>query len=146
MAWITPVTDRESGAARMTHTDMNRIVGNINHLRALAIEKGKTIDQEPISKASWIRDDIITVLQWREILNLLFELARAVNYSYTIEPDDGMNYLNINNIEAISAGIYTLLEQTADEARLNHWIGEGENYDRQMIYSGDPINAGGDYN
>lgn len=146
MAWITPVTDRASGAARMTYADMNRIVGNINHLRNLAIEKGKTISLPPISKTSWIRDDIITTSQWYEILNLLLEIARAIDYVYPVEPDDKMNYLNINNVESISLTILALLEQSADDSLLNHWIGDGNDYPRQRIYSGDPVNAGGEYN
>lgn len=144
MAWIEPVTDRTDGSARMTYVDMNRIVGNINYIRELARTSGRTVPGSDISKTSWIRDDIITVAQWAEILDALITVANAVGYSYETEPDASMYYININNIENMTFAVYTILMSSSDNERLNHYI--GDRFGSLYRYAGDPFNAGGEYN
>lgn len=149
-SWIEPVTDRTDGSARMTYIDMNRITGNINLIRELARSEGRTIPGSDISKTSWIKNDIITIQEWTELLNALNTVAQAVGYSPGTNPDYSMYFQNINIIESITLAVYTILINDSDDARLNHYVGDQlpQAYTQtpHYLYAGEPFNAGGDYN
>lgn len=131
--WQTPVTDRSSGEARMTVNDMNRITQNINYLR----EKGRSLgfvfgESTDTAKTSWIYNDIISVAQWKDILQALTGLARGVGYSYTTEPSNNMTYQNINNVESITLGVAERLRLLESQAALTH-------YTDTEVYAGDAV-------
>ena len=142
MAWITPVTNRTDGTARMTYTDMERITGNIAYLYDLCQDQGIPIAGSRISKTTWIRNDIITVAQWAEILTCLANARDAVGYPAQ-DPTDQMTWDNINEVERITAAVYGAIQAYEHMARLNHYVGDmlGSDY----RYAGDDFNAGGRY-
>lgn len=129
--WQQPVTDRSSGEARMTVQDMNRITQNINYLR----ERGRGLgfvfgESTDTAKTSWIYNDIISVAQWKDILQALTGLALGVGYSYSAAPDYNMTYQNINNIEKITLGVAERLRLLEGQGALTH-------YADTEVYAGD---------
>lgn len=106
MAWVTPVTNRSSGASRMTYLDMNRITGNINFVYDLITERGFVITGGKVSKDSWTRNDIIEKTFWESMLTVLSNICSAVSYVPGTSPTNVMGYANINNIEAITLALY----------------------------------------
>lgn len=136
--WITPVIDRNDGSARMTYDDMERITGNLEWLFDECTDQGIPISGPVISKTSWIRNDIITVGFWAELLDCLANVCTAVNYTAQVTPDDAMTYQNINNVEKIELECYDILNAYDYIPRLNHYVGDPH-------YAGDDINMGGRY-
>lgn len=106
MAWITPVTNRTNGSARMTHLDMNRITGNINFLYDYLTELGFTISGPKVSKDSWTYNDIISKTFWESMLTVLSNVCAAISYTPGTSPTNAMTYQNINIIESISLAVY----------------------------------------
>lgn len=144
MAWITPVTDRADGSARMEYGDMNRITGNIAYLYDKCVEQGITIAGSRISKTEWTQNDIITVAFWTELLTCLTNARNAVGYTPAENPSDAMRYDNINNVEAISYAVYEILAAYDRLANMNHYVGD-KLADGGYLRAGDDFNAGGRY-
>lgn len=92
MAWIEPVTNRTSGAARMTYNDMTRIAGDVAFLQT------DILGAATISKTTWYQNDIITVELWHEILDAITELGNTTGTTL-LDMSDYMGYDNINNVE-----------------------------------------------
>ena len=106
MAWITPVTDRQTGLSRMTYDDMNRITGNINYVYDLVASLGKTITGGKVSQTVWTQDDILTTTFWASMLDVLSNVCAAAEYTPAVTPTGAMEYQNINNIETITLYLY----------------------------------------
>ena len=136
--WITPVTDRASGSARMTYKDMNRITGNLVWLYEYLTEQGVTVSGSAYSKTDWTQNDIVTVAQWTELLTCLSNVCSAIGYQPETNPTDTMSYTNINNVETIELVCHDMATILDDLARMNHWVGD-------PLRSGDDFNAGGFY-
>lgn len=137
MAWVTPVTDRTGGSARMTYEDMNRITGNIAYLYDLCQSAGITISGSRYSKTSWTQNDIITKDNWTELMTCLSNAKRAVNYTAST-PSNRMRWDNINAVERQTLAVYSIINSYEKLPRMNHWVGD-------PLYAGDPVNAGGRY-
>lgn len=137
--WITPVTDRKDGTARMTNIDMNRITGNLDYLFTdLLPSKGFTPLGATVKKTSWTQNDIIGATDWEDILDVLDRLITASGFEQKESVTNAMYYQNINTLEEYTLAIYRIALYTKTDASLNHWIGD-------PFYSGDEINAGGLY-
>lgn len=136
--WVTPVTNRTDGTWRMTYIDMNRITGNLDYLFNVLPGKGFRPAGETVKKTSWTQNDIITIDDWADILSVLGALAAAVSYTPDQDPDTMMSWDNINNVESITWEIYKTGAYSPETKNINHWIGD-------LIFAGDPVNAGGDY-
>lgn len=136
--WRPPVTDRNDGSARMNYDDMERITGNLEWLYDECVDQGITISGSAISKTSWIRDDIITVTFWAELLDCLENVCTAVSYTAQVTPDASMTYTNINLVETIELECYDILNAYDYIPRLNHYVGDD-------LYAGDDFNMGGRY-
>lgn len=141
--WTEPVTTRASGSERMTYEDMNRITVNLAWLYSQCGELGITVQGSIISKTNWIRNDIITVAQWAEILACLDNICEAIDYTKQTEPDDMMTYSNINNIEEIELDCYMILASYEAIPNMNHYI--GDKLGTAYRYAGDDFNSGGRY-
>lgn len=109
MAWITPVTDRQTGLSRMTYEDMNRITTNINKVRWLLVASGYTPGGSDCPKTSWTQNDIITAEDWSAILSALSGACTPIEYVPETEPTSAMTYQNINNVESITVYIHEYL-------------------------------------
>lgn len=108
MAWIEPVTDRQSGGSLMTYEDMNRITGNVAYLQEALLGSAT------MSKTIWTQDDFVTVAIWHEIIDSVDEMADmlgAVNLGMT----DEMIYTNINYVESLCLQIYNALNNQVED-------------------------------
>lgn len=149
MAWVTPVTDRTSGAARMTYLDMNRITGNLVWLYEECVRQGIAITGTPFPKTEWAQNDIIfgnvssIRWNWYVVLSRLSNIYRAVGYAPSTVPNFDMTYENINNIETIQLRCYIILSSREVQSRLNHYI--GDKLTASYLYAGDDFNSGGLY-
>lgn len=97
--WITPVTNRPDGSARMTYEDMNRITGDVAWLEEAIL------GSSTLSKTNWTRNDFITTTFWTEILtsiNNMVSMVGAASATLTNE----MSFGNINNVESAILSIY----------------------------------------
>lgn len=101
MAWITPVTDRKSGASKMTYVDMNRISGNIAYLYDYAVAHGYTISHANVQKTSWTQNDIVTYSDWyTDIIGTLAAIKSAVGLNAnTVSIYAPRNYYDVNQVE-----------------------------------------------
>ena len=142
--WTEPVTTRSSGSERMTYEDMNRITRNIAFLYNECVDRGITISGSEISKTDWIRNDILTTTFWAELLTCLTNVREAIRYTPPTNPDDAMQYENINNVERICYYVYNVLFSYEDLARMNHWVGD-KLADGDYLRADDGFNAGGRY-
>lgn len=98
MPWITPVTNRTSGASRMTYLDMNRITGNISYLYNYAKDHGYTITFDDLSKTEWTQNDIVSKQFCDEMASVLNSLLSATGMpTKFIMPPQGYTY--VNNLE-----------------------------------------------
>ena len=122
----------------MRYTDMIRITENINYIMEAARDKGYVIYGEYITYTTWVRNDIITLTQWTEILTSLLAVVDGIHYVYETEPDNGMTWHNINVVEELTLTCKTIIESSTDMSRINHWVGDD-------LFSGDQVNAGGTY-
>lgn len=98
MAWITPVTNRVSGASRMTYLDMNRITGNISYLYNYAKDHGYTITFDDLSKTEWTQNDLVSKQFWDELRSVFnsLRIATGMHYQYVSPPQ---SYIDVNNVE-----------------------------------------------
>lgn len=143
MAWITPVTDRTSGSARMTYEDMNRITGNLEWLYDECVNSSIPIAGSAISQTNWTRDDIITTTFWAELLACLENVCTALSYTPKDKATYDMTWSNINVIEDIERLCHDVVVVYDEMPRLNHYVGDKLN--TNYLYAGDDINAGGRY-
>ena len=141
--WITPVTNRTGGNARMTTVDMNRITGNLVWLYDECVRKGITIEGSAYSKTTWISNDIISESEWYELLACLRNIRTAVGYAPIKVPGYGMVWDNINRIEEHELTLYLILQTWDIRDRLNHYV--GDKLTSAYLYAGDAFNAGGSY-
>lgn len=141
--WRDPVTQRSSGSERMTYEDMNRITQNLAWLYAQCGEIGISVPGSVISKREWIRNDIITVAQWAEILTCLTNVCTALSYVKPTEPNNVMIYTNINNVERIELELWQILASYENIPNMNHYV--GDKLGTAYRYVGDDFNAGGRY-
>lgn len=112
-SWTTPVTDREDGTAMMTYTDMNRITKNIGYLQE------QLYGSATLSKTSWVRNDIIDVTFWAELLEAIETLGESVSIAVTGLTDD-MTYNNINAVETFELKVYQAVSGVTFEALTDH--------------------------
>ena len=141
--WTEPVTSRSSGSERMTYEDMNRITTNLAWLYSQCLEIGVTPSGSIISKTNWIRNDIITVTEWSEILTCLTNVCDAIQYVPAVAGNSQMAYTNINNVEKIEMDCYDILMSYEHIPNMNHYI--GDRLGTYYRYAGDPMNSGGRY-
>lgn len=141
--WTEPVTQRSSGSEMMTYVDMNRITTNLAWLYKQCQEIGITPSGSIVSKANWIRNDIVTVTEWAEILTCLANVCSAVQYTPSETTNNQMIYTNINAVERIELGCYEILAAYENIPNMNHYV--GDRLGTAFRYAGDPMNSGGRY-
>ena len=141
--WTDPVTTRSSGSVRMSYEDMNRITTNLAWLFSQCGEMGISVSGSIISTTSWIRNDIITVAEWAEILTCLDNICDAIQYAKQIDPDNTMVYTNINTVEQIELDCYSVLASYENIPNMNHYV--GDKLGTAYRYMGDDFNSGGRY-
>lgn len=129
MAWITPVTDRTDGTARMTASDMDRITGNLDYLATETTSAGLSGAVSP-AKTAWTTDDIITVTDWSDILASLDSILATLQLP-TGGANDSMIYWNINVVESLSLQAYDRLTQIVNGTILNRFVNDN-------LFAGDP--------
>lgn len=99
MAWINPITNRESGATRLTAEDMQRIADDIVYL------ENEWTGSSTFPWTTWSTNTIITIEKWTDIRNAITALlttSSAVGLTMT----DAMTYTNLNNVETNLLRIY----------------------------------------
>lgn len=118
--WVTPVTDRNSGAWH-TLTDQNRIAGNLDYLVT-----GATAHQlytgPSIAKTAYIYNDYSDVDNWANILEVLSALLEAFNLEGSA--DSTMAYTNINNVESLTLAVYNKYQLMLSQSNANHYSGD----------------------
>ena len=120
MAWITPVTNRTSGDARMTAADMDRITGDVAFLQE------EYLGSATISKTTWTQDDIITTTFWAELLDAIEDMLDAISATGETMTTD-MTFENINAVETNLLLIYGSTDNISDMTAYNESIvGEDE--------------------
>lgn len=141
--WVSPVTDRADGSARMTYIDMDRITQNLAYLYYRCQDIGVNPDGSAVSKTNWTQNDIITVDEWSDILECLDNVCDAIQYIPSETPNYIMIYTNVNNVEKIEQNCYDIINTYDRLPDMNHYIGDmtGATY----RYSGDNMNSGGRY-
>lgn len=121
MAWVTPVTDRVSGAV-CTVTDMNRIAGNLdwlaNELTTHQLYAGATVQ-----KTSYTLE-YVTLANWQDILSVLNAMVAALALTIGGEADESTTYTNFNAVESITLAIYERYQLLLSQANANHYAGD----------------------
>lgn len=118
--WITPVTDRNSGAW-YTLTDQNRIAGNLDYLATEATAH-QLYTGPSITKTAYIYNDYNDVDNWANILEVLSALLEAFNLEGSA--DSAMTYANINNVESLTLSVYQKYQLMLSQANANHYAGD----------------------
>lgn len=98
--WITPVTNRTSGNARMTYKDMNRITGNIDYVYQALKSLGYPPAGNTVSKLEWTQNDIIDVDFWESMLSVMAAIYAALGETGPYELTNDMGWENINHVES----------------------------------------------
>ena len=107
MAWITPVTDRTTGAMH-TLQDQNRIAGNLDYLATELTERG-LYSGGTIQKTTYTSNDYITTDDWTDILNVLDGMLNALSIEGAGRATNLMTYDNMNTVEDLTLLIYNRL-------------------------------------
>ena len=132
--WTTPVIDRVLGA-RMTYEDMNRITNNLNYLTdeltAIAMYHG-----EAISKLVWVRNDYVTLLEWRNILAVLAAVMQSLGLTSHEQATEQTTHQNINTVEDLTLRSYERLQRILNQGAANKYVDT-------EIYAGEGYRAGG---
>ena len=122
MAWIQPKTDWVQ-SDHVTHEDLNRIFGNINHLAGSSL------------KADYTQDDFLTSANWNALISRLrtLELAtrvvtEAVETRPGALPGTDMTSATFNAAEIYMQALYE---------RLGYMF----NQQKAVCYTGDPVYA-----
>lgn len=121
MAWVTPVTDRVSGAV-CTVSDMNRIAGNLdwlaNELTTHQLYAGATVQ-----KTNYVLE-YVTLANWQDILSVLNAMVDALALTIDGEADESTTYNNFNTVESITLAIYEWYQLLLSQANANHYAGD----------------------
>ncbi len=123
MAWITPVTDRDTSAV-CTYSDMNRIAGNINYIYPGA---GLT---EDYGQNDATDQTYVTASRWQDILDALETVELTLGFNDPA-PTELMTYDNFNLVEEL-----TLKYKIRIDA-INANTGSGQ-YTGEDFYSASP--------
>lgn len=136
MAWITPVTNRTTGAIH-TATDQNRITGNLDYLTTVLAEHS-LYSGAVVSKTSYTINDYISTEEWANLLEVLDDLQEALSLSATEAASDAMTYQNMNVVESLTLQIYNQAQLVLKQGNLNHYPGQGfySRADDGAIYAG----------
>lgn len=121
MAWVTPITDRASGAV-CTVTDMNRIAGNLDWL-ATELTAHQLYTGATVQKTSYALE-YVTLANWQDILSVLNAMVEALDLSIEGEADESTTYTNFNTVESITLSIYEWLQLLLSQANANHYAGD----------------------
>lgn len=122
MAWITPVTDRTSGAI-CTANDMNRIAGNLDWLTT-ELSTHQLYSGTTISKTSYNADDYVTIGNWSNILDVLNDLIDAILPDIGQTANDSTTFDNFNTVESLTLAIYERYQLILNQANANHYVGD----------------------
>lgn len=122
MAWITPITDRSTGA-RCDESDMNRIAGNLDWLATGAAQK-QIYFGATISKTNYTNNDYVSVNDWENILEVLNDLVDDLNVTIEDSADMSTTYANFNTVESITLAIYNKYQLLLSQANNNHFAGD----------------------
>ena len=122
MAWITPITDRSTGA-RCDESDMNRIAGNLDWLATETAQK-QIYSGATISKTTYINNDYVSVSDWENILEVLNDLVDGLNVTVEGAADMSTTYTNFNTVESITLAIYNKYQLLLSQANANHYAGD----------------------
>lgn len=104
--WITPVTNRTNGSARMTYKDMNRITGNIDYVYQALKDLGYTPAGNTVSKLEWNQNDIIDVDFWESMLGVMSAIYAALGETGPYVLTNDMGWENINHVETWLFDLY----------------------------------------
>lgn len=118
--WVTPVTDRNSGAWH-TLTDQNRIAGNLDYL-ATGATAHQLYTGPSITKTAYVYNDYVTVDNWANILEVLSALLEA--FGIEGSADSTMAYTNINNVESLTLAVYNKYQLMLSQSNANHYSGD----------------------
>lgn len=121
--WITPVTDRNSGA-RHTLADQNRIVGNLDWL-ATETRSRQLYNGPAIAKITYTHNDYMDVTYWPNLLEVLTALITALNVRTEGSASDAMTYDNMNTVESLTLAVYNKYQLLLNQANANHYSGDG---------------------
>ena len=136
MAWITPVTDRSTGAWHNLE-DEQRIIGNVVYLTttlsAHSLYFGRTL-----AKTSYDHNDYMSVSNWSNLLAVLSDLVTATSLEQTESLSSDMTWTNLNAVESLILEIYDRVQLLLAMENLNHFAGQGyySRSDAKKIYSG----------
>lgn len=122
MAWITPITDRSSGA-RCDESDMNRIAGNLDWLATEAAQK-QIYSGATITKTNYTNNDYVSVDDWENILEVLNALVDGLSVTIEGSADMSTTYTNFNKVESITLAIYNKYRLLLSQANNNHFAGD----------------------
>lgn len=122
MAWITPITDRSSGA-RCDESDMNRIAGNLDWLATEAAQK-QIYSGATITKTNYTNNDYVSVGDWENILEVLNDLVDGLNVTTEGAADMSTTFTNFNTVELITLAIYNRYQLLLSQANANHYAGD----------------------
>lgn len=165
MGWITPVTTH-ADSDYFTHTDMNRIYGNLEFLynelspyfsisphidppssstsgEPLASSEGDLVTSSGDSigvteTVWWTQNDIFTVQDWTVLLGSLKAIADTVSFVFDVEPTTDATAENFNVIESITVELKRRTALVLAQFNGNHWVGD-------PFYVGDDLYLGGLY-
>ena len=98
MVWIEPKTDW-TASDRVTHTDMNRICGNLNVL----LPTGNL-------KENFTLNDFLTVSEWQSILAALNQLNAVTGLSSPL-PGNEMTAETFNQVEGLIQQLKDRIEE-----------------------------------
>ncbi len=132
MAWITPITDRTTGA-RCTVTDMNRIAGNLDYL-ASELTTYQLYSGATVQKTTYTNNDYVTVANWADILSVLNAMVDSLSLTISGTATNATMYDNFNVVESITLSIYERLQLLLLQANNNHYAGDS-------LYPQDTISA-----
>lgn len=121
MAWVTPVTDRGSGAV-CTVSDMNRIAGNLDWL-ATELTTHQLYAGATVQKTSYTLE-YVTLANWQDILSVLNAMVAALALTIDGEADESTTYNNFNTVESITLAIYEWYQLLLSQANANHYAGD----------------------
>ena len=134
--WITPVTDRNSGA-RHTLPDQNRIAGNLDWL-ATETRSRQLYNGPAVTKSAYTYNDYMDVTYWPNLLEVLSALITALNLTTEGVATDAMTYDNMNTVESLTLAVYNKYQLLLSQANNNHFAGDGgySANDTSAIYAG----------
>ena len=97
MAWLTPDTEWSAGE-RLTHSDFNRICGNLNELAG-----------DSALKTTWTEDDFLDLAAWKAVAARTAQLAAAANLGDVLI-DTRVTAENIQTIEQVTARVRVYID------------------------------------